>query len=257
MQPVIIQIGKISIFSWGFMLAIAVIIAIIGISKLFDQEGYQRDMVLDLVILCVICGIVGARLAYVFTYEWAAFVAHPLIIFSLQDGGIKGLAWYGGLIGGLIPFVIYLRRKKLSFWAVADMFAPYLALGYALVRIGCFLNGCCYGNITDSACGVVFPFVDAFPRHPTQLYSAGLNIILFIILIRFYPKRKFSGQVFLLYIIGYAIYRFIVEFFRYSEIFVGPLSLGQVYTLGLLLLGLLAYYWRKSHHREAIADEER
>lgn len=256
MQPVIVTIGGISIFSWGLMLALAVIIAVIGISKLFDKEGYERDMVLDLVILCVICGIVGARLAYVFTYEWAAFLAHPLSIFSLQDGGIKGLAWYGGLVGGMIPFIIYLRRKKLSFWVVADMFAPYLALGYALVRIGCFLNGCCYGNITDSACSVVFPFVDAYPRHPTQLYSSGLNLLLFIILIRFYPKRKFPGQVFLLYIIGYAVYRFIVEFFRFSEIFVGPLSLGQVYTLGLLLLGILVYYWQKSRYREVKAGEK-
>mgnify|MGYP000860130296 FL=1 len=256
MQPVIVTIGKISIFSWGLMLAIAVIIAIAGISKLFDKEGYQRDMVLDLVILCVIFGIVGARLAYVFTYEWAAFVAHPLTVLNLQDGGIKGLAWYGALVGGLVPFIIYLHRKKLSFWAVADMFAPYLALGYALVRIGCFLNGCCYGNVTDSACGVVFPLVDAHPRHPTQLYSSGLNILLFIFLIRFYPKRKFPGQVFLLYLIGYAIYRFIIEFFRSSEIFVGVMSLGQVYTLGLLLLGLLAYYWQKSRHREEIANEK-
>ncbi len=255
MRPVIVTIGKINIFSWGLMLAIAVIIAIIGISKLFEKEGYQKDIVLDLVVICVICGVVGARLAYIFTYEWAEFLAHPLTMFSLQDGGIKGLAWYGALVGGLIPFIIYLRRKKLSFWAVADMFAPYLALGYALVRIGCFMNGCCYGNITDSACGVVFPFVDAYSRHPTQLYSSGLNLLLFIILISFYPKRKFSGQIFLLYIIGYAIYRFMVEFFRFSEIFVGPLSLGQVYTLGLLILGLLAYYWRKSHHQEAVPDE--
>lgn len=250
MQPVLFTIGKISIFSWGLMLAIAVIIAIIGIGRLFDKEGYERDMVLDLVMLCVIFGIIGARLAYVLTYEWTDFLSHPLMVFSLQDGGIRGMAWYGGLVGGLIPFIIYLRRKKLSFWAVADMFAPYLALGYALVRIGCFLNGCCYGNITGSACGVVFPAVDAYHRHPTQLYSSALNVLLFIILIRFYPRRKFPGQVFLLYVIGYAIYRFIVEFFRSSEIFVGVLSIGQVYTLGLLLIGLLAYKWQKSRHRE-------
>ena len=133
------------------------------------------------------------------------------------------------------------------------MFAPYLALGYALVRIGCFMNGCM--AILRLCLWRSFPLVDAYSRHPTQLYSSGLNLLLFIILISFYPKRKFSGQIFLLYIIGYAIYRFMVEFFRYSEIFVGPLSLGQVYTLGLLILGLLAYYWRKSHHQEAVPDE--
>jgi len=234
------------------MLAIAVVVAIIGISRLFDREGYERDMVLDLVMLCVIFGIIGARIAYVFTYDWAAFLSEPLMLFRLQDGGIRGMAWYGGLVGGLIPFIIYLRKKNLSFWKVADMFAPYLALGYALVRIGCFLNGCCYGNITESACGVVFPAVDAYHRHPTQLYSSALNILLFIILISFYPRRKFPGQIFLLYVIGYSVYRFIVEFFRSNEIFIGLLSIGQVYTLALLVLALLAYYWIKSRHQEGV-----
>ncbi|MGI5912568.1 MAG: prolipoprotein diacylglyceryl transferase [Syntrophomonadaceae bacterium] len=249
MQPILITIGKINIFSWGLMLAIAVIIAIVGISRLFAREGYKKDMVFDLVILCVIFGIIGGRLAYIFTYEWDAFLANPGSLFSLGKG-IQGLAWYGGLIGGLMPFTIYLYRKNLPFWRVIDMFAPYLALGYAIVRVGCFLNGCCYGNITDTPLGVVFPFVDTFPRHPTQLYSSVLNLLLFFVLIRFYPRRKFPGQVFLLYIIGYAIYRFVVEFFRASEVFVGPLSLGQVYTLVLLLVALLVYYWRKSHCQE-------
>jgi phosphatidylglycerol:prolipoprotein diacylglycerol transferase len=249
-QPVLFTIGKINVFSWGLMLAIAVIVAIIGIGRLFDREGYERDMVLDLVMLCVIFGIIGARIAYVFTYDWAVFLSDPLMLFRLQDGGFRGMAWYGGLVGGLIPFIVYLRYKKLSFWKVADMFAPYLALGYALVRIGCFLNGCCYGNITESACGVVFPAVDAYHRHPTQLYGSALNILLFIVLIRFYPRRKFPGQVFLLYVIGYSVYRFIVEFFRSNEIFIGWLSIGQVYTLVLLGLAIVAYEWVKSRHRE-------
>jgi len=226
------------------MLALAVILAIIGISRLFAQEDYDRDMVLDLVMLCVVFGIIGARLAYIITYEWQILLSDPLMLLNIKDG-ISGMAWYGGLIGGIIPFIIYLRRKNLSFWKVADIFAPYLALGYALVRIGCFLNGCCYGNITDSAYGVVFPAVDAYHRYPTQLYSSALNFLLFIGLIRFYPRRKFPGQVFLLYVIGYSVYRFIVEFFRSNEIFFGPFSIGQVCTLLLLLLAFLAYYWKK------------
>jgi phosphatidylglycerol:prolipoprotein diacylglycerol transferase len=249
LQPVLFTIGKISIFSWGLMLAIAAIVAMVGIGRLFDREGYERDMVLDLVMLCIIFGIIGARIAYVLTYEWTAFLADPLLPFRLQEGGIRGMAWYGGLVGGAIPFVLYVWRKNLSFWKIADMFAPYLALGYALVRIGCFLNGCCYGNVTDSACGVVFPAVDAYHRHPTQLYSSALNFLLFLGLLRFYPHRKFPGQIFILYVIGYCIYRFIVEFFRSNELYIGILSIGQVYTLGLLLIAILAYYWLKSRKR--------
>lgn len=245
MHPVFFKIGSISVYSWGFMLAIAVLAAIYGISRLFEREGYAKDMVLDMVIIMVIAGIIGARIGYIITYEWEAFIQNPGSVLSLSGGGIAGLVWYGGLIGGLIPFIIYMRKKELPFWKIADIFAPFLALGYAIVRIGCFLNGCCYGRVTDSMLGVVFPYVDALARHPTQLYSSALNLILFIILIKLYPRRKFSGQVFILYIIGYSIYRFIVEFFRDNLIMYGAISLGQVYTLGLLAVGLILYFWKK------------
>lgn len=156
------------------------------------------------------------------------------------------------LAGGLLPFVVYLRRKELSFWAMADIFAPFLALGYAIVRIGCFLNGCCYGAITSSKWGVVFPAVDGFYRYPTQLYSSALNLVLFAILFWLYPRRRFNGQVFTVYIIGYALYRFIVEFFRDSLIMIGVLSLGQVYTLILLLLGIALYYYLQARYKKGL-----
>lgn len=245
MYPVLFQIGNLKVYSWGFMLALAVLIGVVGVRRLFVREGLDSDAVYDLVLLVVIFGIIGARLAYIITYEWADFLAHPGSFFSLGEG-LRGLVWYGGLLGGFISGLIYIIKKKLPFWKVVDIFAPFLALGYALVRIGCFLNGCCYGDITGGACGVVFPGVDAFPRHPTQLYSTGLNLVLFGFLWWLYPRRKFAGQVFLAYILGYSVYRFIVEFFRDSLIMVGPISLGQVYTLGLLLVGIVLYHWRKA-----------
>ncbi|MDD2586582.1 MAG: prolipoprotein diacylglyceryl transferase [Syntrophomonadaceae bacterium] len=250
MHPVLFRIGTINIYSWGFMLAIAVVIAILGISRLFDREGYDKEMVLDLVILAVVCGVLGGRISYIIVYEWDAFMANPLSFLSLSQGGLAGMIWYGGFIGGLIPFIIYLWRKGLSFWKVADMFAPYLALGYALVRIGCFLNGCCYGKVTDSFMGVVFPFVDNLHRYPTQLYSSVLNFILFIFLLWFFPRRRFSGQVVLLYLMGYSVYRFIIEFFRFSLIMYGPISLGQVYTSILFIIALVIYYWLHSRNKK-------
>lgn len=245
MYPVLFEYGSLRLYSWGFMLAIAVLIAIWGIGRLFEREGYDRDAVFEMIIVMVICGIVGSHLAYILVYQWSEFLADPLIFFDIKNG-IEGMIWYGALIGGLIPFIIYIRKKGMSFWRVADMFAPFLALGYALVRVGCFLRGCCYGEITNSALGVVFPAVDEFVRHPTQLYSTALNLVLFAFLLWFYPRRKFSGQVFLFYLIGYCIYRFTVEFFRETVMFQGVLSLGQVYTLGLLVVAVLLYFWQRS-----------
>lgn len=247
MCPVLFNVGSWSVYSWGFMLAIAVIVSIYGIGKLFEKEGLDKENVIDMVLLMVVAGVIGSRLAYIFVYEWSTFISNPLSLFSLGTGGIAGLIWYGGLVGGAIPFFIYLKKKKLPFWHVADMFAPFIALGYAIVRIGCFLNGCCYGEITDSVLGVTFTYVDAFSRHPTQLYSSALNLILFGFLIWLYPRRKFNGQVFIFYILGYSVYRFVVEFFRESVIMYGPISLGQVYTLVLLAIGLILYWWRKSN----------
>ncbi|HQE22806.1 MAG TPA: prolipoprotein diacylglyceryl transferase [Syntrophomonadaceae bacterium] len=245
MYPVLFEYGSLRLYSWGFMLAIAVLIAIWGVGRLFEREGYDKDTVFEMIILMVICGLVGSHLAYILVYQWEEFLADPLIFFNIKNG-IEGMIWYGAFIGGLIPFLIYIWKKDMPFWKVADMFAPFLALGYALVRVGCFLRGCCYGEITTSAWGVVFPAVDEFVRHPTQLYSSAMNLVLFAFLIWFYPRRKFSGQVFLLYLIGYCIYRFIVEFFRENVIFYGFLSMGQVYTLGLLVVAVLLYYWQRS-----------
>ncbi|HOQ09195.1 MAG TPA: prolipoprotein diacylglyceryl transferase [Syntrophomonadaceae bacterium] len=245
MYPVLFEFGSLRLYSWGFMLAVAVLIAIWGIGRLFEREGYDRDSVFEMIILMVICGLIGSHLAYILVYQWEEFLADPLIFFNIKNG-IEGMIWYGAFIGGLIPFIIYIYRMGLSFWKMADIFSPYLALGYALVRIGCFLRGCCYGEITTSPWGVVFPVVDEFARHPTQLYSSALNFLLFLFLIWFYPRRRFHGQVFLFYLIGYSIYRFIVEFFRETVIFYGFLSMGQVYTLGLLVIAILLYFWQRS-----------
>ncbi|MEA1961361.1 MAG: prolipoprotein diacylglyceryl transferase [Bacillota bacterium] len=247
MHPILIDFGKIHVYSWGFMLAIAIIVAIIGIGKLFAKEGYNQEDILDIVIATVLFGLLGARLAFVLVYQWQDFLANPAMMFSFKNGGFSGLIWYGAFVGGFGAFLVCLWKKKLPFWNVADMFAPFLALGYAIVRVGCFLNGCCYGRVTESAIGVVFPYVDTFARYPTQLFSTGLNLLLFFFLLWYYPRRRFSGQVFIYYLIGYSVYRFIVEYFRETEIMYGILTLGQVYTLGLFGIALLLYFWRKKN----------
>ncbi|HHW60291.1 MAG TPA: prolipoprotein diacylglyceryl transferase [Syntrophomonadaceae bacterium] len=255
MHPVLFQIGNFNIYAWGFMLAVAVLIAVGGISRLFKKEGYDPGMVIDMVIILVLVGLFGARLAYIAVYEWQEFLTRPAMFFGLSGEGFSGLIWYGAFIGGFIAFLLYIWRHELPFWSTVDMFAPYLALGYALVRIGCFLNGCCYGLPTTSPLGVVFPLLDSTPRHPTQLYSSALNFLLFFFLIWYFPRRKFTGEIFILYIMGYSLYRFIVEFFRESLIMCGPLTLGQVYTLVLLAFGILLYVLRMRMNHPSVFTE--
>ncbi len=246
MHPVLIDLGRVKVYSWGFMLAIAVLIAIVGISKIFKEEGYDPEKVLDMVIILVVTGLLGSRLAYIAMFEWEDFLGHPGIFFSLTEGGFSGLVWYGGFTASLVAFVIYIRCQGYSFWKMADIFSPFLALAYAVVRIGCFLNGCCYGKVSDSACAVVFPFVDGLSRYPTQLYSSAINFVLFGVLFWYYPRRKFTGQIFIYYLLGYSVYRFIIEFFRENWVFYGSLSVAQVYSLLFLAVGISLYFWRRS-----------
>lgn len=246
MHPILFKIGPLAVYSWGFLLAVAVIVAIWGIGRLFTREGYDKEKVLDMTLIMVIAGLLGGRLLYILLFEWSNFLAHPLMFFAFRSGG---LVWYGAFAGGFLAFLVYIRRNGLKFWKVADMFAPYLALGYAIVRVGCFMWGCCYGKVTTSPLGVVFPFVDNLTRYPTQLFSSAINLILFILLITFYPKRKFTGQVFLFYLIGYSIYRFIIEFFRFNISLYWGLSMAQYATIGLFIVAVLLYFHRRSQER--------
>lgn len=250
MHPVLISIGIISVHAWGFMLSLAVITAIFGLRKMFKQAGYDPDSVIDLVLILIIAGILGCRLLYIVLYERQEFIANPWSVLSVHNGGIGGLVWYGVFLFAVPLFIWFSKRKGYHIWEIMDMLAPYLALGYALVRIGCFLAGCCYGEITNSALGVVFPNVDSYHRYPTQLFSSALNFLLFIYLIYYYPRRKFSGQVFIIYLMGYSVYRFIVEYFRESLINIGPFTMGQVATAGLFVIAILLYQWRKKQAAE-------
>lgn len=246
MHPILLNMGPIKVYSWGFMLALAVLISVLGLRKRFRSEGYDPEHVLDLVIILVVAGLLGSRLAYLAMFEWQEFLANPAVFFGWNEGGFSGLVWYGGLTLGFLAFLVYVRWRRYPFWQMADILAPFLALSYAIVRIGCFLNGCCYGKVSHSACTVVFPYVDSLSRYPTQLYSSAINLLLFAALMWYYPRRHFQGQVFIFYLLGYSLYRFLIEFFRENWIFVGPLSVAQIYSLLLLAAGIGLYYWRQS-----------
>lgn len=237
MRPVLFTVFGLEIHAYGAMLALAFIVAIWGLQRLCREKQLEQlnlDLLTDLGIWALVGALIGARLAYVIT-EYDRFQS-VWEIFKISGG----LAFHGGLIGGFGAGYWFTRRKKLNPWKVADLVAPFIALGYAIVRIGCLLNGCCYGNPT------ALPWAmhcanDSLLRHPTQLYSMVGSLIIFFILWRFRNHKQFSGFLFTLYIALYSVLRFMVEYFRFhpeGNSMVGSwLSLAQ---LVCLILGLIA-----------------
>jgi len=214
------------------------------------RSGIAAEKIIDLGPWLIIGAIVGARTLYVISYWHEAFDGKPIAdIFKVWKGG---LVYYGGLIGSSLACILYVRLKKLPLWKVADIFAPSVALGYVFGRIGCLLNGCCYGRVCHLPWAIHLsegnPLgVPTDPVHPTQVYESLLNLGLYAGLAWLYRHKKFDGQVFGVYLVGYAILRSFVEMFRgdYSQHYLGgwatPAHLVSIAILaaGLALLRLL------------------
>ena len=207
MYPVICKIGFLTVYSYGLMLAIAFLTGAYLASRRARVVNLDPDTVFNLCFLVFISGIVGARLFYV-GYHLSDYLKNPLEILMLQQGG---LSWFGGLIAGTTAAIFYLKRKRLSVAKVLDHIAPYIVLAQAIGRLGCFLNGCCFGKA--STLGVYFPVHEAV-LIPTQLYSSLALVAIFMVL-RFLRERPHrDGEIFWIYILLYCVKRFVIEFFR-------------------------------------------
>lgn len=248
MDPILVQFGPIAIRYYGLMYLLA---ALVG-GALFAGEvrrkgiALERERVWDFVSLMLLSGIVGARLYYV-VFNWSFYGAHPAEIVKIWRGG---LAIHGGLIGAVLAGGWFVRRHGLRFWRVADAAAPSVILGQAFGRFGNFMNGDAHGVPTDKPWGVAFP-ADSIagrefgpvPLHPTMLYELFLNLALFAILwaVRKRPAR--DGFIFCLYLIGYAVIRFGVSFFRADDLYLGPLRAPHVVSVAMIAFagGLILY----------------
>ncbi|RKY31441.1 MAG: prolipoprotein diacylglyceryl transferase [Candidatus Omnitrophota bacterium] len=233
MYPIICKIGPFTIYSYGLMLAIAFIVVSWLVTKRAKKENIKLDFIFDFLFLVFILGIIGARLFFVIENS-GYYVKHPSQIVMLNYGG---LSWYGGLLAGVTTAIIYLKKKGLSVYNTLDLVIPFLALGQAIGRTGCLLNGCCYGKA--SRFGIYFPVHDAV-LIPTQLYSSLLLILIYIFLryVQERPHRK--GEIFFSYLALYSLMRFIMEFLRADNpvVFSG-LTLFQVLSLLIFLLSSL------------------
>lgn len=232
MHSVLFQIGPLTVYSYGVMIALAVLVCAWGLSR--DAKVYKipAEAVYDLIFWTVAWGILGARLFYVML-TWEYFSQRPFEIVMLQQGG---LSWQGGFIGGVAAGLWFVKKKKLPLRVFLDLVAPYIALGQSIGRIGCFLNGCCYGK--PAAWGIYFPSHEA-RLHPTQLYETAGLFLIFLILKWSSKKSHHAGMIFVLYLWLAAIERFTVEFFRadHDTLWLG-LSLFQYISLAIFFAGI-------------------
>jgi len=231
MIPTLFSIGSFTLHSYGVMVALAFSVAIYLARRQAIREGIQSEIFLDMSLWVIVGGILGARTLYVIV-SWEQFTDHWLDVFKLWQGG---LVFYGGLIGALLAVLLYCRKHKFAIWKLFDICAPYAALGHALGRIGCFLNGCCYGKV-NATWGVVFPALnDSMPHLPTQLYESLADFLIFTGLVIFRKFKRFEGQLLWLYIMVYALVRFGLEFLRGDEIR-GTIGISWLHTSQLIAL---------------------
>lgn len=240
MRPVLFEIADFPIYSYGFTIFIAFLLAIFLAQRAAPAAGFKKDHVFDVAIMTIILAIIGSRIFFVALY-WDYFSQNPFEIFAVRQGG---LSFYGGFLAPLIGGFFYARKKKISMLAFLDFISPYVALGYSITRIGCFLNGCCYGVPTDSFLGVVFPTADHLARHPTQLYSTAAMLVVFVLVLLIQKKPRPRGVVFFSFIFLYGIYRFVVEFFRVSPAGYWGLNLSQNAIIPVMVIALAFIFFR-------------
>ncbi len=256
MFPVLFKIGWLTIYTYGFLLSVGFLIGIYTAAQFAKKEGLDLNRVIDLGLLVAFSAIIGSKVFMIFE-DWSYYLSHPGEIFSLSflhSGGV----FYGGFLFAVAAALIYCVKTKLKVFKVTDAFAPGIVLGHAIGRLGCFSAGCCWGKPTTVPWAVTFtsPFSHEMvgvplnvPLHPTQLYEALANTGIFLFLSWRYKHKKFDGQIFSLYLICYAAWRFFVEFFRAHDetgmIFGGTIITAQLISALCVLAGLLLYFFQR------------
>ena len=261
MYPEIFHIGSFPINTYGVFLAIAFLCAILVAVRLAARDGLPRERIYDLSLWMLLGGLIGSKILMLFTEP--EYRDHPLQLLSLdflRSGGV----FYGGLIGAVLTGYFLMKRYKLPWWKTADACAPGIAIGNFFGRQGCFAAGCCWGKPTSLPWGVKFTElghqITGVPTdvylHPTQLYESFAMLIVFLFLLWMHRRKRFNGQVILLYALLYSIVRFAIEFVRddpRGDIFglttLTGLSTSQMISLvvGIAAAVLLVIRWRRAN----------
>jgi len=251
-HPIIFETSYFSIKAYGLFVAMGFLAGLGFALREARQQGLDAQPILDLAFYIILSAIIGSRLFYVLT-NLDSYRHNLLDILKVWQGG---LTFFGGLMLSFAAGVIYMKRHRMAVWKTFDLFAPALALGDFLGRIGCFFAGCCYGTPTGLPWGVTFTHPNSLAKlgvslHPTQLYASSLAMLMFIILLLFRRFKRADGQIVFLYILLYALGRLIIENFRGDErglLVAGYLTLTQTVAIVLIpvALGMIIYLGRRN-----------
>jgi phosphatidylglycerol:prolipoprotein diacylglycerol transferase len=220
MHPILFEAGGFTIYSYGVLLAAAYLLGLQFALVRARARGLDRQRVMDLGIWIIISALVGAKLLLLIV-DFKQFTSNPRELLGLaRSGGV----FYGGLIAAVTVALLYLRKHQLPLWTTTDVFAPGIALGHVVGRLGCLMAGCCFGRPTSVPWAITFRNPEAFANvgtplnvalHPTQLYEAGAEALILVFLLVFERRgRPFPGRTFWSYMLLYGISRFVIEFYR-------------------------------------------
>jgi phosphatidylglycerol---prolipoprotein diacylglyceryl transferase len=251
-NPVAISAGPFQVHWYGLMY-LAGFLGFWWLGRLRTRRpgtGWQAVEIGDLLFYGALGVVLGGRVGYTLVYNFPGFIADPLVLFRIWQGG---MSFHGGLVGVLVAMWLYGRRTGRTFFQVTDYIAPIVPVGLGAGRIGNFINGELWGRPTDLPWGMVFPFVDAQPRHPSMLYEALLEgVVLFVVLWVYSSRPRPTMAVSGLFLLCYGVFRFLVEFVRQPDaqigfIAFGWLTMGHLLSLPMIVLGaaFLIYAYRR------------
>jgi phosphatidylglycerol---prolipoprotein diacylglyceryl transferase len=242
MYPVLTEVFGFEIYTYGVLMAIALYTAVQWAVFQGKLRGFSEEIILNLSIISVLCGLLGARLTYVALY-FDQYIDNPIEILMIWRGG---MVFYGGLIGGVIAGVGYWVYSKQRLLPMVDIAAMCVSMGHAIGRLGCFFYGCCYGMVIESGSkfdvfGVHFPGLEGL-RHPTQIYASLGNILIFFLLFLVYKRSRTPGFVTVIYCYVYGVFRFLIEMirddYRGQLLGISPFSPSQTIAIAGVLLGV-------------------
>lgn len=251
-DPVLISIGPIQVHWYGLSYVLGFLVAawVMRVLNSRWSVGLTDDDIITAMLYCIVGAMLGGRLGYVIGYGGSSYWAEPISIFRVWDGG---MAFHGALLGIVIAGVLFGRRVGVPFLRLADMAAVGTPVGLFLGRVANFINGELWGRTTDVPWAMVFPGAGAAPRHPSQLYEAGLEgMVLFAIMVMAARTKRDDGFVFGLFIMAYGIFRFAIEFLREPDaqlgFIIGATTMGQLLSVPLVVAGGWLIF-RSTRHR--------
>ena len=255
MHPVLIRFGPLTIHTYGFLIAVGFLIGLWLAVIQAKKENIPANKILDLSFYLLLAAIIGSRLFFILINA-GHYINHPLDIFKIWEGG---LVFYGGVLLAVPVAVWYVKSHGLDVWSAADIFAPSIAVAHVFGRLGCLSAGCCHGKPAENLpWGIIFTDPESLAPthillHPTQLYESTGELLIFLTLITLRNYKSFRGQLFMMYLILYAVLRFIVELFRGDVgrgFIMGNLSVSQGISILIFLMGTAGFFSLRGKSRK-------